>query len=787
MTVLWATATNVFPDLRGSHTILFPRQSMYPGESRFSPNELFKLQFQFDGNVVLLTNNLPDILVLWATNTDGMGGNEFRMQGDGNLIIYDKDDHAVWATNTAGEDAYLSLQNDGNLVIYSDKSLSPIATWSIPPDWADGVSETMAFMTAVNKSPTAIEQRLGLRRTPREMWELSFTVRGPTRTLFDLLTIRGGGSPLYLPIWQDQERLQSIARVGDLSIIVGSTEFTHFNTSFFLMVWRSPFDFDLAEIAEIDGSTIHLATGLTKEWLPGALVYPIKKCRFESQPNTSRRADRAFTARVRFITLADPNQGWHDIEDVPVVPTTGEGCVIDGFQWAQNISNGFTEYYQDLNTPDRLDQYGNYYVTEAFGTLQILVYSNTGALLNTVVPTELADMIDAWYGSAIVNRTNAPTYYDVWANPIHNGQYVLAMLQCYHSGSDFSFWWALLQPSADGSLSAVAAVRYNSLLGPPYVNGMRVFGALNPSSPIYCLAYFALGGTTATIFTLPSISQFGNYRTGFDTTYNEPCEIPRVIRYPLGDTPDLSDSFALGNLGNKSRNYGFILPGTSGINLYIYLNSSWMSYWLDDSNSVVACPEITNVIGPANPGGCMLKIKLGSHSFEELASTPYETSTVYRGLTTDEYTVDNASWRVFDGIGAAIPFSDEKHYISNGEPGGNDAFSLQTSVIERPGGLYWVIFYMVGTDDAVMRGDPGPYADPVYIRLRVFEYNPLSETARQIAIRTCNLHTDEDITRGGYVLSHDNYQIFSVTQDSNIVTIYLHGLIYKSMFARFTI
>ncbi len=42
------------------------------------------------------------------------------MQLDGNLVIYDIFDRAVWASNTSGnEGAKLVLQDDGNMVIYS--------------------------------------------------------------------------------------------------------------------------------------------------------------------------------------------------------------------------------------------------------------------------------------------------------------------------------------------------------------------------------------------------------------------------------------------------------------------------------------------------------------------------------------------------------------------------------------------------------------------------------------------------------------------------------------------
>jgi hypothetical protein len=49
------------------------------------------------------------------------------MQGDGNFVVYDAHGAAVWATGTNGSGGnVLAVQNDGNLVIYA----GPVAVWA---------------------------------------------------------------------------------------------------------------------------------------------------------------------------------------------------------------------------------------------------------------------------------------------------------------------------------------------------------------------------------------------------------------------------------------------------------------------------------------------------------------------------------------------------------------------------------------------------------------------------------------------------------------------------------
>ncbi|MEU3283278.1 hypothetical protein [Streptomyces antibioticus] len=73
------------------------------------------LYMQSDGNLVLYKSGRP----AWATNTVG-SGDCVIFQRDGNLVLYDRDGKAIWASNTDGMvGIWLAVQNDGNVVAYS--------------------------------------------------------------------------------------------------------------------------------------------------------------------------------------------------------------------------------------------------------------------------------------------------------------------------------------------------------------------------------------------------------------------------------------------------------------------------------------------------------------------------------------------------------------------------------------------------------------------------------------------------------------------------------------------
>ncbi|AGA28044.1 S8 family serine peptidase [Singulisphaera acidiphila] len=84
------------------------------GQPLISPNGLYQLIFQADGNLVEYGPNGA----IWASNTGGLPGTEAILQSDGNLVIY-SGSTPVWSTNTGGNPgAYLAVQDDGRVGIF---------------------------------------------------------------------------------------------------------------------------------------------------------------------------------------------------------------------------------------------------------------------------------------------------------------------------------------------------------------------------------------------------------------------------------------------------------------------------------------------------------------------------------------------------------------------------------------------------------------------------------------------------------------------------------------------
>lgn len=131
---VWATNTEWGADIEHRSDKLVLGQELSRGQSVDSADNRFQFVLQTDGNLVLYYRSTG--VVLWASGTNGRTVTHARMQGDGNLVLYNGRT-AVWSTRTAGNPgAQLVVQNDGNVVLYRTNGR---AVWSTRTSWVRNI------------------------------------------------------------------------------------------------------------------------------------------------------------------------------------------------------------------------------------------------------------------------------------------------------------------------------------------------------------------------------------------------------------------------------------------------------------------------------------------------------------------------------------------------------------------------------------------------------------------------------------------------------------------------
>lgn len=472
-------------------------------------------------------------------------------------------------------------------------------------------------------------------------------------------------------------------------------------------------------------------------------------------------ATRGMTTTTAVFRSAAAKPGIENLFEVPPGIIPPPLCLSDFDWWAGSPWLGSM-------IPSQLDAFGNYYVFPGGFARSMLIYNGNGVLVNEVTDTQLFDAINAWFGSDIVQFQR---YNGIFMSPLRQGRYVLAHVISNNEIHNFNKWWVLLEPHADGSLTVAGVVYNQNLTGPPYAGGFRVMDVFGDDTCLTVLCYAYLGSTYATMLVLPTINDFLNDTYGSGA---HPCRIPTKTLEPIGNKDDLSRNFWALVPNNQNRTFGFRLPGNGRELYYVYVNRFYIEQNL--SSAAYACPEIRNVIGPLYPFGFMLKIPLGDiGDFDALPG--------FR--PTGDYVIDNPNWIDQDG-GVTIPFSEEYTYLSDGTTGGKDVFSPLVGVQPRSNGHFWIVFVMTGQYDSLHRGTGGSAGMPVYARVRLFDYDPATEIARQVGDHTCELRDAGDgPSASAGTVQNDLYLVPTVVELPDSATIILHGVIYHTTFCTF--
>lgn len=97
---------------------LDPGDNLGPGLSIVSPNRLYWLTMENDGN--LHETEVGSRIVIGESHTSGNPGTVLFMQRDGNLVLRAPGNRPIWATATDGHPGtVLQIQDDGAVVLYA--------------------------------------------------------------------------------------------------------------------------------------------------------------------------------------------------------------------------------------------------------------------------------------------------------------------------------------------------------------------------------------------------------------------------------------------------------------------------------------------------------------------------------------------------------------------------------------------------------------------------------------------------------------------------------------------
>lgn len=167
-------------------------------------------------------------------------------------------------------------------------------------DWSNDVKETLQWRTDILQSSSGYEQRRSLRLAPKISLEADFLLNDKERQFFDLVMVGWSARTFVLPIWNQQQWLQTVHNSGSFVVYCDTTHRNFRSNRLALLRGEDAFDNETIEIERVLSDRLILKRPLIKTWSKGTCLSPAATTQLESPPQLIKRTDRMMRCHIIF-------------------------------------------------------------------------------------------------------------------------------------------------------------------------------------------------------------------------------------------------------------------------------------------------------------------------------------------------------------------------------------------------------------------------------------------------------------------------------------------------------
>lgn len=211
------------------------------------------------------------------------------------------------------------------------------------PNWSRPLVERLEWLTDVQESKNASEERISLRSFPRRSLEFDLWLKGQAQGRLDALLWGNMGRRYVVPIWTDRQNLDAPLAAGAEAIPVTTAGYDY-TPSGLAVLWVDDATYEVVTVDTVAADEITLVTPTSDSWPAGTRVYPARYGRLPEKVSLVRPSATVVQASLRFDLENGPS---------PVIPgaTTYLGIEVDlrSPNWEQAID---TSYDRKLETLD---------------------------------------------------------------------------------------------------------------------------------------------------------------------------------------------------------------------------------------------------------------------------------------------------------------------------------------------------------------------------------------------------------------------------------------------------
>lgn len=164
------------------------------------------------------------------------------------------------------------------------------------------IREELAWLTDIHRAVSGKEQRIALRKNPRQLYDLGFLREdGVERQRLENLLFDWQARLFGLPIWTDVMYLTSDVSISDTTINVDDTSYADLRDGGLAIIWTSETEYEVLNIDTVSASSFTLSSATTKAFTAGTQVFPMRTAHIEAPPRIRRYPVGAANYRIRFL------------------------------------------------------------------------------------------------------------------------------------------------------------------------------------------------------------------------------------------------------------------------------------------------------------------------------------------------------------------------------------------------------------------------------------------------------------------------------------------------------
>ena len=189
-----------------------------------------------------------------------------------------------------------------------------ITAWTFSPDWSDGVTELLSWLTDILPSEIGVEQRRGLRDLPRRAFEFPILASGRDRALLDLALFGWGARIWALPIWHDVQWLPGVVQ-GSTEVLCETAHRDFSDGGLALLLGDGAAEYEVLEVLTVESDRLQLRSAVASDWPTTVRLYPVRSARLTDQPRMRRVSDNTVRAGISF--QVEDYTGWDHTYTLP--------------------------------------------------------------------------------------------------------------------------------------------------------------------------------------------------------------------------------------------------------------------------------------------------------------------------------------------------------------------------------------------------------------------------------------------------------------------------------------